>query len=230
MKLPWKEETPYTMKQLLESAEVSIAERDYLTAQVFLERAASASNLPAMYRLACFYRDTPELSMTQQVRFSLSEKILLYLENILTKHEDLMVICRELATLYKVMKRPVSFLGYKFREYHLSATPDSQLLSMIKSGIKKLDLTSSLASDPRGSAILGLECCNETDLKQTGIFFLQEGVSHGDSSGTIALMLSDILSEAPADDEDSRKLAGSYRRIAAERGNPDILVRKECHQ
>lgn len=229
MKFPWKEETPYTMKQLLDSADASIAERDYLTAQVFLERAASASNLPAMYRLACFYRDTPELSMTQQVRFSLSEKILLYLENILAKPEDLMLIYRELATLYKHMKKPVSFLGYKFREYHLSATQDFQMLSMIKSGIQKLDLAS-LSSDPRGAAILGMECCDELDLKQTGIFFLQEAVSHGDSSGIIALMLSDILSEAPADDEDSRKLTGSYRRIAAERGNPDILVRKKCHQ
>lgn len=224
MKTFWNEETMYTMEQLLAFAEACITERNFTDAQAFLERAASANNLSAKYRLACLYRDTPELQIPQAKRFILSEQLLLELANTLNRSKDLETISQELAILYQYKKMPISFIAYKLRAYHLSQTPDSHQLSLIENSIKKLDLTK-LDRDPHGVGVLGLECLHEPKLQRIGVFFLREAVKYGDKNGILALLLADHLEANPSIDEDSGNLASAFRMIAENRGNPDILRR-----
>ena len=224
MKTFWNEETMYTMEQLLAFAEACIDKRNYTDAQTFLKRAASANNLSAKFRLACLYRDTPELQMPQAKRFALSEQLFLELENNLKKSKDLEMICQELTILYQYKKMPISFIAYKLREYHLNQTPDSYQLSLIENSINRLDLTK-LAQDPRGLGVLGLECLIEPHLEIMGVYFLREAVKYGDPQGILALLLADHLEANPSIDEDSGNLASAFRMIAENRGNPDILRR-----
>ena len=216
-------EQHYTMEQLLELAKLCIAEQNYGDAQAYLERAASASNPTAKFRLACFFRDTPELAIPQSQRYAKSQRLFKELENTLSNPKSLEAVSQELSILYQYQKMPISFLGYKLRTYHLSQIPDLQQLSLIERSINKIDL-STLEDDPHGTAVLGIECLREAKLKKTGVYLIREAVKYGDKLGIYALLLADFLEDNPSIDDESN-LAAVYKTIAKQRGNPDILRR-----
>ena len=230
MKNPWKfdipvegEEPSPTIAELMLHAKQHSQNNEYHDAYCCLKIAASSSHIPAKYHLALLCRDTPELPLSQESRYMISEHLLLDLENTLNKPRELESIYQELALLYQYKRMPISFIGYQLRLYHLRQSNLCHL-STIESSINKLDL-SKLDQDPRGVGILGLECLLEPHLQAIGVYFLREAVKYGDPQGILALSLADFLEGTPSVDEDSHTLAAVYQKIAEQKGNPQLLHR-----
>ena len=230
MKNLWKFDIPVegdeafpTIAELMLLAKQHSQNHEYYDAYCCLKIAAASSHIPAKYQLALLCRDTPELPLSQERRYMLSEHLLLDLENTFTKPRELESVYQELALLYQYKRMPISFIGYQLRLYHLRQS-DIRHLSMIESSINKLDL-SKLDQDPRGVGILGLECLLEPRVQKIGVYLLREAVNYDDLQGILALSLADFLEDNPFIDEDSHTLAAVYKTIAKQRGNPDILRR-----
>ena len=214
-----------TMADLMQRATQYQNAGEYEKARTYLERAASASYLPAKFHLARFLRDSANLEQTQAERFSRCEQLLLELERTIDQKEILARVCFELSVLYEKMRRPISCLAYLLRSRRYGRNIEEQIISNYQKKIcQQLDINN-LSADVRGCYVLGVECAQNDATVHHAMYFLEEVVEHGDPNGIAALELADILSHSCKRDAHMQRLAKKYYAIAKERGNPDVLTR-----
>ncbi len=220
--IPVSEETDrvLSMEDLMQQTSIYIGQHNYKQAREYLENAAMASYVPAQFRLAVLLRDTECLDISQQQRYYRCELLLSHLEQFAPNEKARARICFELGLLYEKTNRPLACLAYFLRAKRYGTHIDDQrLLACQKTIDNHLDVNGFGEIDPYGCCVLGLEYVKLGN-QQKGIFFLEEAVRGGDEQGIVALTLADLLTSL-----DMCTMADKYYRIAAQRGNPAILIR-----
>lgn len=215
-----------TMVDLMQLAKQYQNQNEYEKAYVCLERAASASYLPAKLCLARLLRDTARLEKTQAERFTQCEQLLLELERATDQEEVLAQVYFELSALYEKMSRPISCLAYLLRSRRYGRKIDEKVIAEYRRKIHQQIDINKLSDDVQGCYVLGVECSKDDTTIEHAIYFLEESVQNGDPYGLAALELGELLESYPKNKEYYSKIANKYFKIAAERGNPQYFTVK----
>ena len=215
-----------TMDDFMQLAKQYQNQNKYEAARICLERAVSASYLPAKMCLACLLRDTASLEKTQVERFAQCEQLLLELERATDQEEVLAQVCFELSALYEKMKRPISCLAYLLRSRRYGRNIDEKIISEYRRRIHQQIDINKLSEDARGCDVLGVECSKDSATIEHAIYFLEEAVQNGDPYGLAALELAELLESYPEHKEYYSQMANKYFKIAAKRGNPQYFTGK----
>ena len=215
-----------TMDDLMQLAKQYQNQNKYEAARICLERAVSASYLPAKMCLARLLRDTASLEKTQAERFAQCEQLLLELERVTDQEDVLAQVYFELSTLYEKMSRPISCLAYLLKSRRYGRKIDEKIISEYRRKIHQQIDINKLAEDVRGCYVLGVECSKDDATIEHAIYFLEEAVQNGDPYGLAALELGELLESYPKNKEYYSKMENKYFKIAAERGNPQYFSRK----
>ena len=215
-----------TMDDFMQLAKQYQNQNKYEAARICLERAVSASYLPAKMCLACLLRDTASLEKTQVERFAQCEQLLLELERATDQEEVLAQVCFELSALYEKMKRPISCLAYLLRSRRYGRNIDEKIISEYRRRIHQQIDINKLSEDARGCYVLGVECSKDSATIEHAIYFLEEAVQNGDPYGLAALELAELLESYPEHKEYYSQMANKYFKIAAKRGNPQYFTGK----
>ncbi len=215
-----------TMVDLMQLAKQYQNQNKYENARICLERAASASYLPAQMCLAQLLRDAASLEKTQAERFVQCEQLLLELEGATDQEDVLAQVYFELSTLYEKMRRPISCLAYLLKSRRYGRKIDEKIISEYRRKIHQQIDINKLSEDVRGCYVLGVECSKDDATIEHAIYFLEEAVQNGDPYGLAALELGELLEAYPKNKEYYSKMANKYFKIAAERGNPQYFTGK----
>lgn len=215
-----------SMTDLMFMAKMYQEKNEFEKAKACLERAVSASCLPAKFRLACFLRDTTNLEQTQAERFSRCEQLLQEVERAIDQKDILARVYFELSVLYEKMNRPISCLGYLLKSRRYGRDIDEKIISDYRKKIHQQVDINKLSEDAHGCYILGAECSKDAITMLHAFYFLEEAVKNGDPHGLAALELGELLELYPEHKEYYSQIASKFLGIAAERGNPQYLYRK----
>ena len=233
MKVQWQfnvsvgsEAQEITMVDLMQLVKQYQNQNKYENARICLERAASASYLPAKLCLARLLRDTASLEKTQAERFTQCEQLLLELERATDQEEMLAQVYFELSALYEKMSRPISCLAYLLRSRRYGRKIDEKVIAEYRRKIHQQIDINKLSDDVQGCYVLGVECSKDDTTIEHAIYFLEESVQNGDPYGLAALELGELLESYPKNIEYYSKMANKYFKIAAERGNPQYFAEK----
>ena len=217
----------FTMPELMKCYDSFIASRDYENAKSVLDYAIQSGYLPAKVIMARFLKNTPNLSMTQQERYTLSEKLYREVLNILDLPDRVVAsLSMELAELYEILNRPVACLGAMLRAKRLGYAVQEKEIDLCRCKLNRMDIHS-FCDNPQDCYDLGSELALADSFKFAELF-LRESLSSPNKElvGSSCLMLADLYNERCAESSVYREEAAKMYQEAKEKGFPEYLVKR----
>ena len=222
-------ETYPTMPELMASYRSFKNHRDFESAKAVLFYGMECGYLPAKLETARLLKTTPQLEMSQNDRFLLSEKLYREILNDLDLSDRaIAAVSMELADLYETINRPVACLGAMLRAKRFGYHVHGKELEKCYRKLKRMDVND-FCHTPQDCYDLGIE------LAMAGVFeyaemFLRESLSaeNQEMVGRSCLTLADLYFENSIECPMHRLEAIIMYREAARRGFPECLSRKRA--